>query len=233
MYGGAPNLKIIEVKDDPLFCKSRAMNIAAAHSNTGLLCFIDVDIRMEGDLANWSYRFAKSGHYYRKRPTNTPIDLQTDGCCVVSRADFEAVGGFDEAFRGWGSEDMDLYERLEINSVVREFFDPSYVAPIVHGNEERQFGRSTGGYDDQTQALIVGTIYRVIKVDIFKVTGNWPTLTERKVIFEALLKEHRRLRAAKASAGYFFVTVGAERDRARYVNFVRKLVYEFQVDKLR
>lgn len=232
-FTDAPNLKIIEVTDDPVFCKSRAMNIAASQCTGDFLFFIDVDIRMKSDFSGWVRNSAQQGRYYRKKPTNSTIDLQTDGCCVVSRADFEAVGGFDEAFRGWGSEDADFYERLEINSVARDFFDSSYVTPILHGNEKRQFGVSSGGYDDETQALIVGTIYRMIKVDIFKITDNWPTLPERKMIFEALLNEHRRLKAAKASAGYFFVTVSAARDKAKHVNFTRKLIYEFYVDRLR
>jgi glycosyltransferase involved in cell wall biosynthesis len=41
-----------------------------------------------------------------------PWTLYFSGNCSVPVADFHAVGGFDESFEGWGSEDMELGLRL-------------------------------------------------------------------------------------------------------------------------
>lgn len=40
------------------------------------------------------------------------------GCCLYSQDLFNRLGGFDEAYEGWGSEDEDLYERASAASNV-------------------------------------------------------------------------------------------------------------------
>ncbi len=49
------------------------------------------------------------------------------GSLGVSRAAFEAVGGWDEGFEGWGGEDVDFWDRLQTRKVY-----PFGCFPLIH-----------------------------------------------------------------------------------------------------
>jgi glycosyltransferase involved in cell wall biosynthesis len=54
-------------------------------------------------------------HYYEHVfPSRETPEPAVAGCVVVSRAAFEAVGGYDERFIGWGFEDRAFIRSLEV-----------------------------------------------------------------------------------------------------------------------
>ncbi|HET8653194.1 MAG TPA: glycosyltransferase family 2 protein [Gaiellaceae bacterium] len=80
---------------------------------------------------------------HRRRPldekTTVPVDYAPGACLLVRRADFEAVGGWDERFEFW-FEDVDLERRLAERG--RVLYVPT--APFAHvgGHSARRLSRA-------------------------------------------------------------------------------------------
>src|SRR5262249_57132449 len=117
--------------------KSRCRNIGARLCGADLLAFLDIDLMPPPDyLARAIHALASSGgemvHYvvegepigdgtgerYRfapyppeleGKPVRGPKSWATS--CIVSRRLWAAVRGYDEAFEGWGYEDVDFRDR--------------------------------------------------------------------------------------------------------------------------
>jgi hypothetical protein len=66
------------------------------------------------------------------------------GSIAITRAAYEAVGGFDEEFVGWGGEDNELWERIETRRATRFGY-----LPMIHlwhpPQAEKQQGRAAPG----------------------------------------------------------------------------------------
>ena len=63
---------------------------------------------MNGSLAQEIADRLAAGRFLLPDPRPPPLW----GAVVVSARDFARVGGYDEAFQGWGAEDDDLLDRL-------------------------------------------------------------------------------------------------------------------------
>jgi hypothetical protein len=154
-----PAAKLVRAKDRPFFNASMARNLGARATSAPWLFFVDVDTRVApgfwdailGQLAPGAFVIAE------------PRELELWGTFVTSRADFDALGGFDETFEGWGGEDTDFIERLEALGRSALTFDSCLTVPIPHTNEMRMRHHKTG--DSQLSGL-VNDIYRTIKNDL-------------------------------------------------------------------
>lgn len=134
-----PGVKVLRVEDDPGFCVSRARNLGAAQTSAPWICFIDADIRVHPGWVDWMRQHLTPGHFYRAAPNDIGARHQeTYGTVICERAAFERVGGYDEAFRGWGGEDTDLYANLAALPDVRETEYPAhFVESISHDDSQR------------------------------------------------------------------------------------------------
>jgi hypothetical protein len=76
---------------------------------------------------------AMAGFPVAGRPGRVIQNLEGGGSVAVDRAAFFEVGGFDEAFVGWGGEDNEFWERCAIRAVW-----PWGYLPVVHLSHEHQ-----------------------------------------------------------------------------------------------
>ena len=67
------------------------------------------------------------------------------GSIVVRRDAYDAIGGFDESFIGWGGEDNDFFDRAAVLGGVNRF---AYM-PLLHLEHPPQQGKAS-----QTSAAI-------------------------------------------------------------------------------
>lgn len=133
-----PGIKVLRVEDDAGFCLPRARNLGAAMTSAPWLCFIDADIKVRGDWLSWMQENLVSGHFYRAAMTEGKRQEDSYGTVICPRSAFEAIGGYDETFRGWGGEDDDLYVRLPLLAGLSEAGYPlHFVSPIAHDDSER------------------------------------------------------------------------------------------------
>jgi glycosyltransferase involved in cell wall biosynthesis len=71
-------------------------------------------------LGNGRWRYSRSNNWKYPKGCNF----------AVSRADFLAINGFDEAFTGWGHEDADLFVRFLHNGI--KIKDGRFAVPVLH-----------------------------------------------------------------------------------------------------
>lgn len=166
-----PLVKVVRIADDPGFSLPRARNQGARQTHSPWLCLIDGDIKVQGPWTEWMAKNLDEAHFYRASLVNGQRDKETYGSVICPRPAFEAIGGYDEAFRGWGGEDDDLYARLALEAGLTEAAYPStFVEAIHHDDSERVVF-----YDIKSRQVqrAINTLYRKIKKHLFdlQITG--------------------------------------------------------------
>lgn len=172
-----PAVKVVQIMDDPVFWKARAANLGAAEASGRFLCFIDADMKLKGDLGAWITHNANEKSFYLPHPLKTTAA----GTCVIPAKSFARVRGYDEAFRGWGGEDYELYDRLAYFGYRVEGYPSDLVEPIEHGDDQRSFPQ---GVNSLPTALRIALLYRTVKLDIARLSGDVPELETRRQLME-------------------------------------------------
>jgi glycosyltransferase involved in cell wall biosynthesis len=152
----------------PRFNKCAAHNAGARRATdegADYLCFLDADTVVEDAFFDWLVprleprRFLIAG----LRPDGYDVYSLT-GLLVVSTAAFVETYGFDESFRGWGSEDIEMRLRLHVRHHLSYADVPlTLMRPIQHDNvlrsahyDEKNIHRS----DQRNYARLVKNLRR-------------------------------------------------------------------------
>ncbi len=224
-----PAVKILEINDDPTFCVARARNLGAKRANNPILAFVDADIIVNSDLASWIRHPPTEPLYY----ANLPGTWECGGFIVCRADSFNEIGGFDEAFRGWGHEDTDFIERLGMAGYRRVDIPSNFFTVIHHSNNMRQVGAGTGGFQTLLQAYYLGEFYRRIKTDMVNLTGHPIPLPTRTDLMRAIKSEFER--ACQAENTELVLSVAIE--QTTFANHVieteSELIYRLKIDHLR
>ena len=224
IYENYPSVKVIEVNDDPIFNLTRARNIGAKNARGKILLLTDADVYIKNDLGSWIYENAKEGDFLI-----APKDSSTSvsGTVICSKSDFMKIGGYDEAFQGWGWEDLDLYIRFAQNGIEEKNFSGEYLSAIEHADKERQILVEQGGHGSKTIAMTIGRVYTSFKKDIYTNTGQELDLETRKELMEKIkiavynmfLSPQQENQLLEVQLGYF------ENEHNLFCK--KKLTYEF------
>ena len=121
--------------DSELFSRAQAINNAASKSTRDVFIIADADLFYEPAILNTSVKLLNEYNwvvpYYKINYLSLestakllvtvpswPLEVQVDstqinlvddgitgGICIVSRKNFEYIGGYDTRFKGWGGED--------------------------------------------------------------------------------------------------------------------------------
>jgi glycosyltransferase involved in cell wall biosynthesis len=156
-----PKARVVEVDDRPLFNRSIARNLGAAAASGEWLFFVDADVVAADGFVSSLSGLLKPGVFLLAKPR--PPELW--GALVVSHADFDAVGGYDEAFEGWGGEDVDIIEQLMFAGVKEAAFPGDGVKSIPHDQATRT--RFQELKDVRLSGAING-FYRTVKNDLVR-----------------------------------------------------------------
>ena len=223
-----PRAKLVEVSDDPQFCVARARNIGASHARYPLLAFIDADILLNRGLVDWVRTPPPERLYFASQPGV----WEAGGFLICSKEAFNLVGGYDEAFRGWGHEDTDLIDRLEAADYRRAPIPFDMFAIIHHGNEERQIGLEKGSFATIAQAYYVGEFYRRVKSDVYNLTGQPLDLNARMQLMAAIRRGFRDAWLNNQKDLVLTCTVDASKFQPNHVRANSDLVYRLKIDHL-
>jgi len=174
--GNHPGVRVVRVTDDPVCSLARARNIGAAQAEGRMLLFSDADMIIRADMGVWIARNVLENCFYQ---ATIPMHPSMCGTVVCARHDFERTQGYDEAYRGWGWEDSDLYQRFMLAGLRRAPFPIDFLLPIEHDDSERQIGADRGGMPTKEQAMRCGELYTTIKHDLMRMTGLVPEINVR------------------------------------------------------
>jgi len=177
-----PAIKVVRVTDDTGFSAARARNMGAAVTSSEWLVMIDGDVVIDPDWLDWMHENLKVGEFYRAAPIDGKRDPETYGTAICRRADFMAMGGYDDAFRGWGGEDDDLYQRLGARGLERCHYPSRFVSAIHHGNEERGGWDGLSGMEDKS---LLNYAYMTAKTQAIHANGGKPlSLASRQSLMD-------------------------------------------------
>jgi len=154
-----PSVKLVRVTGEPRFQPARARNLGAAAATSPWLLFLDADIQLAPGFLAQAAPLLTPGVFVRANPR-----LQQQwGTIFVSRADFEALEGYDEVFENWSGEDTDLLERLRIAGVREDFYDGALAIPIPHDDALRVRHHHI---EDVGLSGLQNGLYRTAKLDL-------------------------------------------------------------------
>ena len=185
-----PQVTVVRVTGEAGFNAARARNLGARVADSPWLAFFDADILWAPDLANKVIPGLQAGHFYRAQPV-TP---QNWGSFICRREDFETVGGYDEAFVGWGGEDDDLMARLALLGRVSAAYSASLIEEIPHDDAARVRFHEV---KDRALQHRINMLYMQAKLDLVRLVGGPLPLETR----QGLYGEVRRIVRQAAETG--------------------------------
>ena len=131
-------LVAVRVLDDTAeFNRSRSRNFGAVHARGSVLAFIDADIVPDEvwlETSSESIRCGRSEFCTIADSFRNGWDR--GGTCLIASQLFHRIRGYDEACRGWGAEDADLYARAGAAARASRY-SPGHLDFIRHDDSER------------------------------------------------------------------------------------------------
>jgi glycosyltransferase involved in cell wall biosynthesis len=163
-----PDVTVVQVKDDSGFSVARARNIGATHIQTDWIAFVDADVILPMGLLSNPAEYELQGVFTRYVSQGHASEQNTWGTCIVEKAYFGSVGGYDETFRGWGGEDDDLYQRLKMSGLRERQIQDAGLGAIPHTDHLR-----TAYYEqkDKVLSFIESRLYREAKYFVMRFYG--------------------------------------------------------------
>jgi glycosyltransferase involved in cell wall biosynthesis len=218
-----PGVRLVEVEDDPGFCLARGRNIGASYARGKFLLFCDADVVLKGDFANWVRQFADERRHYLALNHS---DVTVAGTVICSAGSFREVRGYDEAYRSWGGEDREIYERLSDAGIQQSGFPVDFVYAIEHGDDLRQVGHGGGEMDNRIQAIKANDFYRTIKQDITRLGVMEIELNARIALMKEVQSKVKKFeQTGRIQDGSIEVKVVLDVDKNKRLRFERQLIY--------
>jgi hypothetical protein len=220
-----PQVKLVEVNDDEGWNVSRARNLGARSAESEWLFFIDADAVLKINIVDWLKNQTDQSSLYLPAPKKTNLF----GTCIIKTEVFNRLGGYDEAFRGWGGEDTELYDRVISEKLKIKGYPSQYIDVIEHGDEMRAFGNQHDQLNTMNTALRVELLYRTIKRDIKGISGKDLDISVRVKIMQHIKDSVKKYEETQLKEhGQIKIVINDGLSMYQRANFNRTLVYSLR-----
>ena len=166
-----PQVRVLSVRDKPKFNSSHARNLGASEATGDYLVFLDADMMIGPGFVEFLAQNMKGRSF---GTFGLGVANSARGGCVVERALFNAIGGYDEILEGYGGEDLDLYTRLRFLHARHVDLPSEYIANVI---EQDQATREKFRGPNLRKQFLRGMAYQLAKETIMRVTDD-PKLKE-------------------------------------------------------
>jgi len=118
------------------YLRSHSRNMVFRLANADILCNLDADNFLGKGFADFMLdEFSKYGNFFY---TNNFSVSDIIGRVCVRSEDFLSIRGYNETLKGYGPEDVDLFNRLRNKGLNQLFFhNPEFYHFIVHSKVDR------------------------------------------------------------------------------------------------
>jgi len=169
-----PRIQVVRVPDRSAFNLSEARNAGLAVATAPWVGFIDADVFLAPDFEAQVTAQLQEGRYLLVDQPEGDLF----GTMVAPRSVLQSLGGYDEAFEGWGVEDMDMRRRLEVRGLVADTMARRLFDFIPHGDDRRAV---VHGW--KARGLVINRLYADAKVASEGALRRELTLAERKDLY--------------------------------------------------
>ena len=175
-----PDVHVAVVTDAPLFNLSRARNIGVGLAQGTWLVLCDADMLLIPSFTLEMRKLMASGTYlrpYRDAPGDSrklPFPLLCEATA------YQEIGGYDDAFRGWGTEDREFVSRLDRRGLLEVLYPAALVETLKHSNEERSRFYEHG----IAMSMVINHHYARIKDRYYETRGCWFTDEQRHATYD-------------------------------------------------
>lgn len=139
-----PRIQIVRVEGQTQWMLGRAVNLGVRSASFSRILKLDADSQLTSSFLTqhpMPVGAFYSGNWRHARNEN---ERHLNGVLYVSKADFFAVGGYDERFGTYGWDDDDLYERLEQLGLMHGSFLMDSLVHLAHPDSLRVGAPSSG-----------------------------------------------------------------------------------------
>src|SRR5690349_668565 len=138
--------------DAKYFSHSHSRNLAVRLTDATYVCNVDADNYTGPHFDRYLMQQFEQHPRVVVSALSNPLNIYgAFGRMATRRADFIEVGGYDEAFEGYGFEDYDLVSRLEQSGLEKILIDNAdFLKTVSHDNNDRVAREWT---NDQLQVL--------------------------------------------------------------------------------
>ena len=158
-----PQVQVVRADAVRHFSVSRARNLGARAATTPWICFMDADT-LVGPTFAADLRAACSDNSFLLL---SPWQEQLTGLVACRLDSFNRIGGYDELFEGWGSEDLDLYWRLRRSGCQQAPLSLPGTSAIAHPDALRTQHHAI---TNRALAQRINMLYFQVKTDLARLT---------------------------------------------------------------
>lgn len=192
-----PQVRVVKVDNAPHFNVGRARNLGAQSVQSDWLVFFDADVCLQSSFFEWLNRGLDVASFYRANGGKSDLI----GTCVIPNTSFQALGGYDDVFTGWGGEDIDLYRMLRLLGNRQSWYVSEMLVAVEHGDDLRTLYSKEKDIDT---SVLIQDLYAKFKADVSTITQQLLTLEQRRTLHKAVSD------AVTASMGANFTGHGEE-----------------------
>ncbi len=173
-----PQVRVVRVEGKTRFHAAHARNAGAAAARTGWILFLDADQVPKAGFAEALRALMVAGTFHHKRPLTHFV-----GQLLVSLADFERVGRYDEIIHDWGGEDTDLSYRLRLAGLRHVGVPTELIGAIEYSDELR-----VRHYDikQHSRSNAANLVYVNLKLDLIRLTGRGVPEQQRRTLYDTV-----------------------------------------------